>query len=550
LDEIFERVIPETPLEWTGERLTTATTGQVEVEHLHRYFLARYLCRDLEVLDVASGEGYGSALLAQVARSVIGVEVSTKAVAHAISAYHRANLRFLVGDARWLPLGDASVDAVVSFETIEHFYEHDQFMTEVRRVLRPGGRFIASSPERDTYSPPGSSANPYHLRELSRVEFSDLLRNSFAYVRLLGQRPMLGSALISEERAPVQSLTFEKRGPRHFEAASGLLRPVYFAAVASDHPVADVPDSLYIETADVGTVLAAAGVAEAATAELASLRARVNASENERASRAEELVASDAAARALQIQLADAHERLGASQSQSVESDHKIAALTARINQAAAESADRIADLADSVTDRERQLAALKHLLVRRDWEMAALLASTSWRITKPWRLASAFLRSVRRRGRTGTLNKSELPDGFDGDAYLRLHPDVAASGADPADHYLRFGRGEGRAFFAATREASNRQDQTRLPTDSEDNSDAQVHHEVAATSAVEGQLPNGFDGDLYLKLYPDVAASGVDPASHYLQYGRREGRLCSAPSDADLRQPRSQQNRGADTEP
>jgi SAM-dependent methyltransferase len=274
--EIFERVIPETPLEWTGERLTTATEGQVEVEHLHRYFLARALCRGLDVLDVAAGEGYGSALLAQVARSVIGVEISTEAVAHAIAAYRGANLKFLKGDARCLPLDDASVDAVVSFETIEHFFEHDQFLAEVRRVLRPGGRFIVSSPERDVYSPSGSSANPYHVKELSREEFSALLRNSFAHVRLLGQRPMLGSALMSEGDGPGQSLTFEKRGPRHFEAAGGLPRPVYWVGVASDQPVADVPDSLYIDTAEIGAVLAAACAAEA---EHAALRAQAAAAQ-------------------------------------------------------------------------------------------------------------------------------------------------------------------------------------------------------------------------------------------------------------------------------
>ena len=91
MGEIFERALPATPLEWTGERFTTATYGQVEIEHLHRYFLARDLCRGLDVMDVASGEGYGTALLAQTARSVIGVEISEEAVAHATSSYKSPN---------------------------------------------------------------------------------------------------------------------------------------------------------------------------------------------------------------------------------------------------------------------------------------------------------------------------------------------------------------------------------------------------------------------------------------------------------------------------
>jgi ubiquinone/menaquinone biosynthesis C-methylase UbiE len=336
LGEIFERVIPETPLEWTGERLTTATSGQVEVEHLHRYFLARALCRGLDVLDVASGEGYGTALLAQAARSVIGVEVSTEAVAYAGAAYRGPNLRFLEGDARCLPLDDASVDAVVSFETIEHLYEHDQFLAEVRRVLRPGGRFITSSPERDTYSPSGSSANPYHVRELSRAEFNALLRNSFAHVRLLGQRTMLGSALVSDGDGPCQSLTFEKRGPRHFEAASGLPRPVYLVAVASDQPVADVPDSLYIETAEIGAVLAAAGVAEAATAELTALRARVNALER---AQAETHAQAAAQAEAATAELIALRARVNAAEKAQTEMRAQIAAAQADAESARTEIA-------------------------------------------------------------------------------------------------------------------------------------------------------------------------------------------------------------------
>ena len=130
----------------------------MEIEHLHRYFLARDLCRGLDVLDVAAGEGYGTALLAQVAHSVVGVDISAEAVAHAAEAYRGPNFRFLEGDARCLPLADASVDAVVSFETIEHLWEHNQFLAEVRRVLRPGGWLIVSSPERDSFTSPSGAA--------------------------------------------------------------------------------------------------------------------------------------------------------------------------------------------------------------------------------------------------------------------------------------------------------------------------------------------------------------------------------------------------------
>ena len=153
MGEIIVWPKPPSPLAFTGERLTSTYGGQTEIEHLHRYLMAREWCRDKDVLDVASGEGYGTALLAQVARKAVGVEIAPDAVDHASSAYKANNLNFLVGDARALPSPDATFDVVTSFETIEHFGEQQLFLSEVRRVLRPGGLFIASTPDRDNYSP-------------------------------------------------------------------------------------------------------------------------------------------------------------------------------------------------------------------------------------------------------------------------------------------------------------------------------------------------------------------------------------------------------------
>ncbi len=264
MGEIFQRASPSSALAWTGERLTTETTGQVEIEHLHRYFFARALCRGLDVLDVASGEGYGAALLAQVANSVVGVEIAQETVEHARTAYAAPGLTFLQGDARRIPCPDHSFDAVVSFETLEHFYEHDEFLAEVRRVLRPGGQFIISSPERDVYSPAGGTPNPYHARELTHAEFGALLRANFGHVSMYAQRPLLGSALVAEELpAEVAPLvTFEKRDSQFFEASVGLPRPIYLVAIASDNAFVPRVGSLYVETSGVEALFAASAAAK------------------------------------------------------------------------------------------------------------------------------------------------------------------------------------------------------------------------------------------------------------------------------------------------
>ena len=315
MGKIFTRPQPKKVLPFSGERLTTALTGQTEIEHLHRYFLARTMCQGQDALDVASGEGYGAALLAQVARTVVGVEIAPEAVEHAKSAYTQPNLQFLQSDARTLPLLDASVDLVVSFETIEHFDEHDQFLAEIRRVLRAGGRLLISTPDRDNYSQVGTPANPFHVLEMTRAEFLELLRRHFAYVACWEQRPLIGSVMLlaaSGTNSVPAPLCFERRGD-HFEESTHLARPQYMVAVASDRPVEVLPDTVYIETSQLEVYQQEIG-SKAARAEAAHAQAleEAIAQKDAHARALEEAIAqNDAHARALEEAIAqkDAHAR-------------------------------------------------------------------------------------------------------------------------------------------------------------------------------------------------------------------------------------------------
>lgn len=254
MGEIIRRPLPARPMPFTGERLTSDYGGQTEIEHLHRYLLAREFCRGKDVLDIASGEGYGSALLSQVARSVLGIDISDQAVAHSGESYGSGNLSFRQGDAQQIPAEDASVDVVVSFETIEHFLGQEQFVREVRRVLRPDGVFVVSTPDRDQYSYAETPANPYHARELTVAEFRALLGGSFAHLALLMQRPVWGSVMLPAEPNGQDAICFERRGAEHFEASRNLPRPVYAIAVASAQPIALAPASVYIETSRLGVL--------------------------------------------------------------------------------------------------------------------------------------------------------------------------------------------------------------------------------------------------------------------------------------------------------
>jgi SAM-dependent methyltransferase len=132
---------------------------------------------------------------------VVGIDIDASTIAHARAAYAtQSNLRFVEGSATALPLADASVGSIVSFETIEHLDAADQprMIAEFARVLAPGGLLMLSSPNRPEYSDARHYVNPFHRCELDRDELAALLASAFPAQRWFRQRRYLGSALWAE----------------------------------------------------------------------------------------------------------------------------------------------------------------------------------------------------------------------------------------------------------------------------------------------------------------------------------------------------------------
>jgi len=222
-------------LEMTGERFVPGAAGEIWYEHWHRYLFASPLVAGREVLDVACGEGYGSALLARSARRVTGVDVASDVVAHARARYaSHTNLTFREADCAALPFADASFDAVVSFETIEHVAAQQMFLDEVRRVLRSDGIFILSCPNKVEYSDKRGVVNAFHVRELYRDELSALLAPRFEHSVWYGQRPSFYSILWPES-GTANAEIFEVSEALADAPAPGHGRPLYFIVIASSN---------------------------------------------------------------------------------------------------------------------------------------------------------------------------------------------------------------------------------------------------------------------------------------------------------------------------
>lgn len=147
--------------------------------HWERYDFAKTFTKGKKVLDVACGSGYGTDILCRESGlPAIGLDIDAGAVEWANNYYGRENLRYIkIENDNW-PIEDGSIDLVVSFETIEHCREPENFLKEISRVLSRDGQLLISTPFNDT---PGRfhPDNEYHLREYNWQEFDDLLSKYF-----------------------------------------------------------------------------------------------------------------------------------------------------------------------------------------------------------------------------------------------------------------------------------------------------------------------------------------------------------------------------------
>ncbi len=175
------------PLALTGER----TLPDVPAENYwYRRHLAVYRwiaerCRGLDVVDMACGEGYGTAALARRATRVTGVDANPEAHEHARLKYSRPGVTFV---RELVERYERPCDAIVFLQTIEHVEDPEGVLHRFRSMLRPGGAAYVSTPNVLTLAPPGAerSDNPWHVREYRPEDFRALCRRAFDRVELLG----------------------------------------------------------------------------------------------------------------------------------------------------------------------------------------------------------------------------------------------------------------------------------------------------------------------------------------------------------------------------
>ncbi len=428
------------PLElpWTGERYVPQIRGSIALEHLHRYAMASEFVQGKHVLDVACGEGYGSDMLARTAVSVIGVDIDEATIIHAKKKYRRSNLSFKQGSCIELPLANNSIDIVVSFETIEHIAEHEKMLSEIQRVLKAGGLFIISSPEKHEYTKVPNYQNPYHIKELCFREFQDLLGKFFKKTRVFGQRVIYGSSIFEVKETSLFKGVYDfYKMPGEIKKEKGTPHPLYLIALCSDVAIPEAGSSFceqFLWDSE----------------NIKELKKQLEQKNQHSTDKESQLINEK-----LQIQLKERDARIAQLKEQIHKRDNKIDEYYQKIveqeNQITKKSIQQILKTPFRIIKNR-----LKNQLIILEIAKSGLF-NKKWYLEQNPDVALNQEDPILHYIHFGAQEERDPHPNFNIKSYLDNNPDVAQSSLNPLYHYIKFGKKEGRlikdSFLKETKE-------------------------------------------------------------------------------------------------
>lgn len=199
----------------------------------HRYLAIQMLCKDKTVVDMACGTGYGSNVLAEVAKKVTGLDIDVDTIKKCQQKYNRKNLSFVAGNVSSIDIKSHSVDVFVSCETIEHVNDSTQkrFLSEIKRVLRDDGLAIITTPNKqriDSYE----VKNQFHIKELYPVELINLAKENFKYYKLFYMDINMVSCIFNQDIGTIKDTESVKLFSRSPDNMSQY--PIYMLIICSD----------------------------------------------------------------------------------------------------------------------------------------------------------------------------------------------------------------------------------------------------------------------------------------------------------------------------
>lgn len=173
-------------MRFTGERLIVGNSPlELEAEHVARYEFAASFCKGKTVLDLGCGTGYGSAIIAKVAKDVLGIDISREAIRYARKKYQAHNLNFEIMDISDYLGQNKKYECIICLEVIEHISQPQKTLSDISFLLSEQGILILSTP---------NGLNPkfkFHVHGWNREGLVELLSPYLSIKELLGQEPSL-----------------------------------------------------------------------------------------------------------------------------------------------------------------------------------------------------------------------------------------------------------------------------------------------------------------------------------------------------------------------
>ena len=171
-----------------GENFESKEEYLIFLRHMFEHKVAiKNIPQDSFVLDIGCGEGYGTNSLSKHVKKIVGMDVDNDTLIDASNKYKSENCTFKLYNGTNIPYDDGTFDVVVSFHVIEHVQDDLNFVSEIYRVLKDGGVFIVSTPNKTfRVKKNGKLFNEFHIREYYSFELEKVLKSKFSNVKLVG----------------------------------------------------------------------------------------------------------------------------------------------------------------------------------------------------------------------------------------------------------------------------------------------------------------------------------------------------------------------------
>ena len=224
---------------------------QEQVDRLrNRYYWAGRYCTGKDVVEAACGSGQGLGYLSGIARSLEAGDFSDKILSVARRHYGE-RIRLRQFDAQNMPFADKSKDVIILFEAIYYLPDAEKFVSECARVLRPEGKVLIATANKDLYD---FNSSPHSYKYYGVVELKELFGKFGFETEFFGDMPVGDVSIKQRVLRPVKKLAVMLGLMPKTTAGKKWLKRIVFGGLVKMPSEITAETSQYVEPARISTL--------------------------------------------------------------------------------------------------------------------------------------------------------------------------------------------------------------------------------------------------------------------------------------------------------